>query len=181
MKCSCARSNRACLLSKISPTKFLWRSASVSTSWSPPLIQFEKIASCWLQAANFKQLIAKLKNFQTGFLSWSLRLGIATRSNKISSASSSTPYFSFLICFRVLNGLYVLYLFNSEIVDQIKIGSIENWINEELVQLRFESIQNWIDLEFGSIWSWINSELDQFRTGSIKNKFNLDLKQFRID
>ena len=46
--------------------------------------------------------------FPNQYLSWSLRRGIATRSNKISSASSSTPYFSFRICFRVLKGLYVL-------------------------------------------------------------------------
>ena len=141
MKCSCARSNRACLLSKISPTKFLCRSASVSTSWSPPLIQFEET-----QAADCKQLIAKLKNFQTQFLSWSLRLGIATRSNKISSASSSTPYFSFLICFRVLNGLYVLYLFYSDtsmknsLMDQFRIGPVRNWINLELDQFRIGPI-----------------------------------------
>ena len=130
MKYSCARSNRACLLSKISPTKSLCRSASVSTSWSPPLMQFEKKK----QAADCKQLIAQVKNSQTQFLSWSFRLGIATRSNKISSASSSTPYFSFLICFRVLNGLYVLYLFNSETVDQFRFESIQNWINLELDQ-----------------------------------------------
>ena len=107
MKYSCAPSKRACLLSKISPTKFLCRSASESTSASPPLIQ---VWNCKLQIADCS---CQVKCFQSWFLSWSFRLGIATRSNKISSASSSTPYFSFLICFRVLNGLYVLYQFNS--------------------------------------------------------------------